>query len=209
MPRRLLLVVAMVGLVTIAGCQADPGVDMGELEGGPEDASRLAEQFRDNTSSYQAEVLADGEVSQAEKDQAVAATLSCIRDEGFEVEYDTDGSRSGSGSFSARSDANEAERLAEVQDSCLAKYYNEIEIVWSTSQIPTDPEQRREDMANFRTCLEDAGLNVPEQLTAESLQKVLPLREVVRDGETEREVTDDEQFAAVEVCREQYGYLLR
>ncbi len=126
---------------------------------------------------YQSGILADGEVTFAEYEQAVLATVECLRDRGVEVVgpyRESDAGRYGGSLFvigprdlsrfylwDLRSPTLEGIEEAEAaNEECRREYFDWVEIVYADSNEPTQAEWA-DWYRRLQTCLEANGVEVP------------------------------------------------
>jgi len=110
---------------------------------------------------FQAQILDDGVVTDAEYEEAVIALLTCVEDAGFyaygplwggtpyRLQY-----------YFGRSNTDsekEQERAMTVTEGCIAQYTSQVEALWLEQQAPT-PDEAHERLEAYKDCLEQAGM---------------------------------------------------
>jgi len=114
---------------------------------------------------FQADLLADGVIDYQEYEKAVLATISCLRDQGFDVI----GPVPASGgeldySYGGASTLEESERQGAVGVDCEETYLNYVAAAYA-SVIAPSAEERQERLVSYAQCLRDAGVDLPDIVT--------------------------------------------
>jgi hypothetical protein len=108
----------------------------------------------------QLSVLSDGEVTRAEYDSAVAATVSCIEREGLLVlnlEYDPELQQLGFGMTGSDSD----EDIDRIYSSCSHEYDEFVSWAWVVAHQPSEDEVQL-ILERVGSCLAAKGYSLPE-----------------------------------------------
>ena len=137
--------------------------------------------------SLQAEILADGEVSNAEMERALLAVVACVRDGGYRAELT--GFVPGDGwTFEVGAEsAEEADRAEARFTLCSARFLSDVEAIYLAANSLTEAEIEQRNRAILE-CLAAEGLDV------EGMSSV---------GEFLVEALDDEALGAFARCEEQ------
>ncbi len=171
------LVMSLVWLLTpsiLVGC-SEPATGSSLVMNGVEIPPTLSD-----ISSFQQDLLEDGDLTFSEYERAVFATVDCLVSEGFDVSgvrlspFDGD-TYEFSYSVPGKS-LPDAARVA--ADRCFLEYLDTVDLVWAGVNRSTESELAEQDL-RLRQCLSDLS-----GIAAESLRDAEQLREVlVRTGE--------------------------
>lgn len=139
------------------------------------------QQLVESASEFQRDILADQEVTGAEYERAMAATVQCLQDEGLPVEV-----RPGSddrpfdytmGPFATEEEADEATR---VEDECRERFSQVVALVWQHRQEQQGvSDNEPPDLA----CAQGLGLQVETMAEALQLQSQLAEEDPALFGE--------------------------
>ncbi len=170
--RNLVLAVAVV--IFAAGCagEAEPAH---ELERPRVDPMAVLAQ----TSEYQKPALADGQVTFAEYERAVLATVECLKGGGLTVDgpQARDGGRFLDFSFGAQqlpgeSSGDADKRIRAISDRCDREYRLDIDRLWVQQHLLTT-QQRDEQRTQLITCLRDAGAPIKGDASEQDIFEVV------------------------------------
>ncbi len=130
--------------------------------------ARIIAESDGGASQFQQNVLADGEVSFAEYEQAIDAAIGCMRDQGSTVIGPTpimDGRY-----------INYCVQLAPGVDAdielCETEFLSFVLPVWSLQQVPSGDEAERV-RDEYSACVREAGLDVPEGATLADIEDIV------------------------------------
>ncbi|MDR0504981.1 MAG: hypothetical protein LBG70_04140 [Bifidobacteriaceae bacterium] len=118
------------------------------------------------TSAFQAAILADGVVTNAEYESAVMANWQCVKDAGFEPDepqWNGNNFEFGITVISQNEEAaevNSTKQLA-VWERCNTEYTNDVGDVWASQAVLSDSE-RDKMRPDVVACLRNHGLELPE-----------------------------------------------
>lgn len=144
--QRLGSIVAFSALIVLGGaCRGEPQDPMPEWMRGLATgvaAESLAGAW-ETAPEEQKAVLRDGELTAAEYERAVLATLQCLRDEGIVIRTEPAIDETGwriRYEISGGPDIASVERTSAIYDACLDEHQTYIEHVWSVMNGPTEAE---------------------------------------------------------------------
>jgi hypothetical protein len=173
MPARIPVLAGLVGLVLFAvGCSDAPQ--------SPEE--RFIEEFVDgalpDASEFQAEIVADGEVTFTEYERSVLATLACARDRGLETfgpDLEPDGLTYGYGYRGVDSEGNilpDAVVLGRF-DICYAEYGELVDSVWAAQNAESFGDAPRRVKDAYLACLAEHGIDLDPESHITEIVRVL------------------------------------
>lgn len=140
-----------------------------------EEAPKLnVDEIAASTTQFQAEILADGEVSAAEYEKALLAQRQCVIDAGAtpgELVDAGNNERTFDYQVSAPSDG-EREIIEAKAEECLGEFFDDIAQVWAYQQLLT-ADEREELRPKVVECLNKAGLAVPSDADLKKIAEVL------------------------------------
>ena len=149
-------VVAVAGAVALTSCIG--GAD----RGGSADYV-----FQPTISEYEAPLLSDGVVTFAEYEEAVLATVACLRQSGVVASDPTLDQAGRIFVYSYEVSESESETLEDAQaradavySTCFTTYEDDLQNTWLRQTEP-DSEERAALVAELLRCLEREGLSVP------------------------------------------------
>ncbi len=156
----------LVTLVMLAASACAPPTDDTALRSG-----RLA----GNSTGFQREILADGIVTRAEYERAIAATIACMQQQGLAVTGPLEinagrflgyvvGLGPDEGPGGAPSDTFES-----VQTLCEATYLDGIAAAWIVQQQPTGSEAEAVRI-DYVECLRERGLDIDSNASIDSFE---------------------------------------
>jgi hypothetical protein len=144
---RTLVAPLLVGFLFCAGCGSGPG------EGGANPAVPAG------ADPLQAEILADGNVSDGELERALRADVACVRERGFEASLDVFDPAAGRIEQTASAPNGDIAGLQRANEQCEAKYLSAVQVRYNALHAPTQ-EQDRSRLNAFIACLADRGFDV-------------------------------------------------
>jgi hypothetical protein len=164
-------VAILIATLLLGGCSSD-GEDP-EVE--PLDVNALAQ----NTTAFQSDILADGEVAPDEYERAVLAAHTCVKDQGFSPEAPT--WTRGELMFSVEMTAESDEALTEMNnrydaayEACMSENVNDVGRVW-TNQLLLSNEERDAMRPDVINCLQAADLDVTDDASDSDIFDTLTL----------------------------------
>ncbi len=142
-------------------------------------------------------MLADGQVTFAEYEQAIASEVSCLRAEAPSVVVRGPYPDPASDKLlaydatleGAARDLEVERRFERAQASCHRRYADDIGVIWAAQDAPSE-EQRRTMLRGLAECLAGEGLRISAEPDMDELAAALPSDGSASDG--------------VEACLERY-----
>jgi len=123
-------------------------------------------------SDFQAALLADGVVDYAEYEEAVLATIGCLRDQGLQVFGPT---LLSSGlldfSYGGAPTREESDRQGAIGNECEEKYLFYVGMAYGMTIAPSSQE-RADRLVSYAQCLRDEGFDVAQTFTASDLDEI-------------------------------------
>jgi outer membrane murein-binding lipoprotein Lpp len=151
---------AVVVSLLLAGCSADrtTKVDKSTDDASLRLAGPWAEDFRDalahGVSDYEAGILADGQVTTAEVEDAHDRISRCLADSGYTIAYGADGGFE-IGSLRGGAPSNDMKRTNSVLEACEEKYDEYVTMLFQETR--RNPEKQDEAKITV-ACLRKAGI---------------------------------------------------
>ena|GEM_PF-6411880 len=157
------LVLGVVGFVVIAACSesAPEGRSADLSVSGPEGPGTTAVSVTPD--EVVADVLADGDVTDAEMERVILAAVGCIEDRGFDVTYEFTPRVGWSFDVEAGRTEEEAERAGQALDECEAAFVMPVGSTYLALHGRSEAELA-EAIDELRRCMEDKGVEIPDGL---------------------------------------------
>ena len=121
------------------------------------------------TSAYQAAILGDGKLTQAEYEGAVLATVACLRDRGVRISVGPRPIPRNSLEFAWETSNAEEDAAAAAYDFCYREYQDLVDIVRYRQNGPSQAEFDAARAALIE-CLRQAGVPLPASASADDLR---------------------------------------
>ena len=112
-------------------------------------------------------IMADGVVTFAEQEEAIAAGVQCMRVAGVDVRLEPAAGKRFSRVMAFRGTAT-ADWVTTV-NTCRDDHYCEINRIWASQQSPLDGATRAAEQANMAICLRAAGIPTAADTTSGEL----------------------------------------
>jgi hypothetical protein len=108
---------------------------------------------------FQAEILADDDVTDSEMARALEANAECLREQGMEAEVESFDPVRGEWSQSFSNPRGDISSLQRAQEECEARYLSVVEGRHIELTAPSEEQEQRQ-MGEFIACLTDRDLVV-------------------------------------------------
>jgi hypothetical protein len=184
-------IVAVLAAATLlaSGCSSPPAYDearprasttLGAVDGRtPHDDAGFASPppVDEAAADLQERVLADGEVTPAEYEQATQATVDCVRAEGYTVEgparypdapvyHSAPGADPRDYLYWAATGVDDDEAFYAVSDRCTAEWSERVEAAWQAQHAPSE-EEVQAWLERAWECMRERGLPLSDPPTDE------------------------------------------
>src|SRR5690625_2685776 len=158
-------------LILLAGCGSEEASAASKSVN--EQIQEMSAQQRDGGNSSQAEILADGEVSDAEFRQAVSDARECMIAEGLEVtEIEKELTLEAyTLSFSFEPGARSPEETFDIADKCEDSHSMAVRTAWS---LQTAQQLSPAGKVLLEACYSEKGIKFPEVSSLEELRVKTP-----------------------------------